>query len=139
MSYEPSTVKEIFDRDHGYLKDTPDGLSEEDRKRGYHYYGAYKVYHACQKCDARREVVAYDRGWVDSGLCQRCCPKVGLGLKESHLGLVGPGLTVKQEWTESLSDTGFEFGQLFCPAGTYTLKILGYDREENRLWADLLE
>lgn len=57
--------------DHGGA-DTPDGLTQEDHERGYHYYGAYKVYHVCQRCNQKRKNFGYGYGWTNTCLCFEC-------------------------------------------------------------------
>lgn len=61
----------VLDVDHGRAN-TADGLTEEDHARGYHYYGAYKVYHVCECCKQKRKNFGYDYGWTNTKLCFDC-------------------------------------------------------------------
>ena len=135
MSYEPSTVKEIIDRDHGYLSGTQDGLSEEDRTRGYHYYGAYKVYHACRECGEMRKVVAYDRGWVNSESCTQCDMRESLTETNSRLMARTPPEGISGEWMDALEKNGMKFGRaMYYKADHSAFLILGYDEKNDELW-----
>ena len=126
MSYEPSTVKEVFDKD---------GLSEEDRTRGYHYYGAYKVYHVCRKCGEMRKVVAYDRGWLNSELCTQCDAKESLTKTNSRLMERSPPEGISQEWIDALGKNGMEFGRaMYYKRDHSGFLILGYDEKNDELW-----
>ena len=61
-------------KDHGFLN-TKDGLSEEDHKNGYHYYGGYKVMHVCKTCNQKRPKFGYDWGWTNTLTCNFCNAK----------------------------------------------------------------
>lgn len=58
--------------DHDWWPNTSDGLSEEDHRNGYHYYGTYKVLHICQQCGKRRQHFGYDYGWYHTLHCNSC-------------------------------------------------------------------
>ena len=134
-SSEPLTTKEILNRDHGYLSGTQDGLSVEDRVRGYHYYKSYKVYHECQKCHARREVVAYHRGWSNTDLCNQCVMKESVMVTQPRLMEKFPPEGILQEWVDALKKNDMEFGQAMYYTKDFPgSMILGYDKKNDELW-----
>lgn len=57
--------------DHGHWN-SPDGLTEEDHRNGYHYYSGYKVFHVCTVCGQKRTNFGYGYGWYHTLKCNSC-------------------------------------------------------------------
>jgi len=59
------------------MESEPDenGLTQQEYQQGWHMYGNYKIYHKCLSCGQKREIIAYDRGWIDSEKCYECMKK----------------------------------------------------------------
>lgn len=57
-----------INNDHGFAN-TADGLTAEDHLNGYHFYGAYQVFHICKQCNEKRTNFGYSYGWYDTLIC----------------------------------------------------------------------